>query len=103
MLCDVEDRIGSNAGPNGSTEIKNHPFFYGVDWDKLRTIQAPFMPNLKSNVDVSYFPVNDIPQEDTTAQHRAQVDALGDEHAAEMSLPFIGYTFKRYQAFDGGR
>ena len=97
MLCDVSDRLGSQSGPNGSQEIKAHPFFNGVEWDKLRTIRAPFEPNLKSNVDVSYFPIDEISQEDTSAQHRAQAEALNDDHAADMSLPFIGYTFKRFE------
>ena len=97
MLCDVSDRLGSQSGNKGSQEIKAHPFFNGVEWDKLRTIRAPFEPHLKSNVDVSYFPIDEISQEDTTGQHRAQVAGLGDDSLADMDLPFIGYTFKRFE------
>ena len=99
MLCDEKDRVGSNSTSQGSSEIKALPFFHGVVWEELRKIQAPFQPKLQSNIDVSYFPVHEIPQEDTSAAHRAQVEALGDEHTAEMSLPFIGYTFKRFQGY----
>ena len=85
----------------GSAEIKNHPFFYNVAWDQLRAIAAPFEPRLTSNLDVSYFPIEDIDQTDRSAMHKAETQALSDEHEAEMSLPFIGYTYKRFDAFQG--
>ena len=82
-------------------ELKAHPFFTGVTWDKLRQIRAPFLPQLSSNVDTAYFPTNEIDQSDTTAQTRAHVEALRNEHSevsTEMNLPFIGYTYKRFDA-----
>ncbi|PWY80597.1 serine/threonine-protein kinase cot-1 [Aspergillus heteromorphus CBS 117.55] len=100
FLCDTEHRIGSDGGQfGGATQIKNHPFFRGVVWEQLRSIRAPFEPRLSSNIDVSYFPIDEIPQEDTSAIHRAQARAMPDEQEAEMSLPFIGYTYKAFNAF----
>lgn len=93
--------MGTSLGQNGSQELKSHPFFDGVRWDQLRSIRAPFLPQLSSNVDTTYFPTNEIDQSDTTAQTRAQVEAMRNEHSdvsAEMSLPFIGYTYKRFDA-----
>ncbi|OJJ74790.1 hypothetical protein ASPBRDRAFT_27785 [Aspergillus brasiliensis CBS 101740] len=102
FLCDAEHRIGSDGGQfGGATQIKNHPFFRGVVWEQLRSIRAPFEPRLSSNIDVSYFPIDEIPQEDTSAIHRAQARAMPDEQEAEMSLPFIGYTYKAFNAFQG--
>lgn len=100
FLCDPEHRIGNEGGQHGgATQIKNHPFFRGVIWDQLRNIRAPFEPRLSSNIDVSYFPIDEIPQEDTSAIHRAQARAMPEEQEAEMSLPFIGYTYKAFNAF----
>ena len=99
LLCDPPQRLGTAYGANGSTEIRAHPFFQGVIFEQLRNIRAPFEPRLTSNVDVSYFPTDEIDQNDHSAQHRAQVDQLGEEHVAEMNLPFIGYTYKRFDAF----
>ncbi|KAL4965038.1 serine/threonine protein kinase CBK1 [Aspergillus stella-maris] len=100
FLCDAEHRIGNEGGQyGGATQIKNHPFFRGVVWEQLRKIRAPFEPRLSSNIDVSYFPIDEIPQEDTSAIHRAQARAMPDEQEAEMSLPFIGYTYKAFNAF----
>ncbi|KAL9598221.1 MAG: hypothetical protein Q9219_004641 [cf. Caloplaca sp. 3 TL-2023] len=102
LLCSAPHRLGTASGNNGAAEIKAHEFFRGVAWDGLRRIRAPFEPRLNSNVDVSYFPTDEIDQTDHSAAYRAQVDALGEEHVAEMSLPFIGYTYKRFDAFRGG-
>lgn len=69
-------------------------------WEQLRKIRAPFEPKLSSAVDCQYFPIDDIPQVDNSAQLRAQTEAGGGEEAS-MSLPFIGYTYKRFDAFKG--
>ena len=97
LICDPEDRLGRLGG---ATEIKKHPFFRGVVWDQLRRIRAPFEPKLQSAIDTQYFPIDEISQTDHSAQLRAQTEALGGEEAA-MSLPFIGYTYKRFDAFRG--
>ena len=96
LLCDAPHRLGHEGGPHGGTEIKGHPFFEGVDWDQLRSIHAPFKPTLSSAVDVSYFPISDIDQNDHSASWRAQTQQLAEEHGAEMNLPFIGYTYRRF-------
>lgn len=93
--------MGTSYGPAGSQELKAHPFFAGVRWDQLRQIRAPFLPQLASNVDTTYFPTGDIDQSDTSAQTRAQMEQATKEQeglSAELSLPFIGYTYKRFDA-----
>ena len=89
----------------GAAELKQHPFFHGVQWDGLRKIRAPFEPKLQSNVDTQYFPIDEIPQVDNSAQLRAQTEAdlasAGGGEDSTLSLPFIGYTYKRFDAFRG--
>jgi len=92
LICNTEQRLGKG----GADEIKRHPFFAGVDFGILRSINAPFLPRLTSNVDTAYFPID-------TATHlkaaQAQQVANGqplDEVPEISSLPFIGYTFKRF-------
>jgi serine/threonine kinase 38 len=53
LLCDAPDRIGTRVG--GIDEIKNHPFFAGIDWQSLRAQNAPFRPVLNSDIDTKYF------------------------------------------------
>ena len=96
MVCNTENRLGRG----GAHEIKNHAFFRGVQFDGLRRIRAPFEPHLTSNIDTTYFPTDEIDQTDNATVLKAQAmqnkgSAQPDE-APEMSLPFIGYTFKRF-------
>lgn len=98
LICDAEHRLGRIGGAH---EIKQHPFFRGVQWDGLRRIRAPFEPKLQSNIDTQYFPIDEIDQNDNSAALRAQTAQAGEDVAAEMSLPFIGYTYKRFDAFRG--
>ncbi len=41
----IEDRLGSK----GAEEVKNHPYFEGMDWEKLEQmkLQSPFVPRSK--------------------------------------------------------
>ena len=50
-MCDAENRLGMN----GVHEIKAHPFFEGIDWKKMRNVEAPFIPDLVSDEDCSRF------------------------------------------------
>ena len=95
LICNSENRLGRVS----ADEIKNHPFFRGVPFNTLRSIRAPFEPRLTSNVDTTYFPIDEIDQTDTATHLRALEAASGQprEEVPEMSLPFIGYTFKRFE------
>lgn len=45
------DRLGTG----GSHEVKDHPYFYGVDWNSLLRQKAEFVPQLLNDDDTSYF------------------------------------------------
>lgn len=94
LVCDSEHRLGRVS----ADEIKNHRFFRGVEFDTLRRIRAPFEPKLSSNVDTTYFPTDEIDQTDNATHLKAAAAANGGhrDDPPEMSLPFIGYTFKRF-------
>lgn len=100
LLCDSANRLGNSGGSHGASEIKRHPYFAGVRWDEIRTIRAPFQPQLQSNVDTEYFPIEDIDQTDHSQVWRDQAEQISEEHHAEMTVPFIGYTFKRFPGGD---
>jgi len=71
-------------------QMKNHPFFFGVDWNTIRHIDAPFVPNLRSVTDTSYFPTDELDQV-------PEDPAANDTSGANKDLAFLGYTFKRFQ------
>lgn len=98
LICNAENRLGRG----GAGEVKNHGFFCGVDFDSLCQIQAPFKPKLVLNVDTTYFPINEISQVDTVDHLRAVVVVAAEneqtrDEAVELSLPFLGYTFKLFE------
>jgi protein-serine/threonine kinase len=86
LLCDAGDRLTGES-------IKLHPFFRGVSWENLRNFRAPFVPQLKSITDTSYFPVEDM----------GHVAPLISQNCTDGSfnpnkdLAFVGYTFKRWE------
>jgi len=53
LTRDVDKRLGS--GPNGSSDVKSHHFFAGIDWAKLdrKEYEAPFKPGVRSETDIS--------------------------------------------------
>jgi protein-serine/threonine kinase len=96
LVCNPENRLGRG----GAQEIKNHPFFKGVEFDNLRRFNAPFEPHLVSNIDTTYFPTDEIDQTDNATLLKAQgiqQGRQGTEEAPE-NFPFLGYTFKRFDA-----
>lgn len=91
LICDAERRLGRN----GAQEIKDHPFFKGVDWANIRNGQAPFVPTLSSITDTSYFPTEDL--ENVPHQPELANYPTPDQFGHQKDLAFVGYTFKRFQ------
>lgn len=86
MIVGHETRLGKHS----ADEIKNHPFFAGVDWNTIRNIESPFIPHLRSLTDTSYFPtedLNDVPEQPTSSE----------PGSGSKDLAFLGYTFRRYE------
>jgi serine/threonine-protein kinase RIM15 len=59
MTVDVSQRLGAN----GADEVKAHPFFQGIEWDKVTTSEAAFIPQISDPESTDYFdPRGAIPQ-----------------------------------------
>ena len=56
-LLVIDPKIRLGTGPDGSEEIKKHPFFKGINWKDAwnRKIKPPFVPKLKNETDLRYF------------------------------------------------
>ena len=55
LIFNPENRLGS--GVDGGDKIKNHKFFYGINWNDVwgKKLKPPFVPELKSEQDLKYF------------------------------------------------
>lgn len=100
MICDPKDRLGSetNGGPQ---KLKAHPFFKGVNFNTLREQDGPFVPQLKSITDTSYFPTDELQDvqhdplpKDKLQQGGGQLDM--NTMMQKKDLAFVGYTFKKF-------
>ena len=55
LLIEPASRLGS--GPTGAEEIKNHPFFKGINWTDVyeKKLTPPFIPNISESTNVGNF------------------------------------------------
>ena len=55
LVFDPNKRIGN--GENKSDEIKKHPYFSDIDWNKAlnKELVPPFIPKVDDDVDIKYF------------------------------------------------
>ncbi|QSL66330.1 hypothetical protein MERGE_000708 [Pneumocystis wakefieldiae] len=90
LLTSADQRLGRY----GANDIKLHPFFRGVDWDTIREINAPFIPQLKSITDTSYFEeIDSVPDITMNSPSMLQNKIPSD---VDQNLAFVGYTYKRF-------
>lgn len=86
LLTDADNRLGTN----GAAEVKEHPFFQGLDFDCLSQSRPPYVPKVEHELDTQNFERFD---ED------AQMKSHGMRHRHRQRDPeFIGYTYKNYEA-----
>ncbi|GAO49028.1 Serine/threonine-protein kinase orb6 [Saitoella complicata NRRL Y-17804] len=101
LITSADHRLGRHS----ADDLKAHPFFAGVNWATIRQVEAPFIPQLKSITDTSYFPTDeleDVPDAPAVAAMRQQQDTAGAQQSGNgvaetgKDLAFVGYTYKRF-------
>jgi protein-serine/threonine kinase len=59
-----QDYAGRYVFPNDAEDIKAHKWFRDIQWDRLHAMVPPFVPNIKSMEDTTYFdeeePISDF-------------------------------------------
>ncbi|RDB22536.1 Serine/threonine-protein kinase cek1 [Hypsizygus marmoreus] len=90
MTLDPSERLGAN----GAEEVKAHPFFRGIDWDKVTTTEAAFIPQVTDPESTDYFdPRGAIPQlfhddDQIAITGQAHLDSpLGGPSSLPASIP----------------
>lgn len=76
LICDPKHRITFS-------EMKDHPFFKGVDWVNIRQVKAAIVPAVKSETDSSNF--DQFEEQESVKQDMSK--------SGEANESFIGYTF----------
>ncbi|XP_022641007.1 serine/threonine-protein kinase tricorner isoform X1 [Vigna radiata var. radiata] len=90
LLCNVEQRLGTK----GADEIKAHPWFKGVEWDKLYQIKAAFIPEVNDELDTQNF--EKFEEVDNQTQPSSK-SGPWRKMLSSKDVNFVGYTFKNFE------
>ncbi|KAJ1694029.1 hypothetical protein LUZ63_010727 [Rhynchospora breviuscula] len=92
FLCNVDQRIGTR----GADEIKAHPWFRGIDWDRLYEIKAAYVPQVNDDLDTQNFEKFD--EGSQPLDHcRASSKGPWRKMLSSKDLNFVGYTYKNFE------
>eukprot|EP00163_Fabomonas_tropica_P030497 TRINITY_DN6908_c0_g1_i9.p1 TRINITY_DN6908_c0_g1~~TRINITY_DN6908_c0_g1_i9.p1 ORF type:complete len:342 (+),score=64.54 TRINITY_DN6908_c0_g1_i9:139-1164(+) len=89
LLCDRADRLDF-AG------IKAHPWFAGIDWDRIHLSTSPLIPTVNSETDTQNFDeFEEVPEVQGTIGRKQKLPP--------KDMHFYGYTFKRFEKKENKR
>ncbi|KAG5462028.1 MAG: kinase-like domain-containing protein, partial [Olpidium bornovanus] len=113
LICDRAQRLGclpadpsdpTNTGLGDAHDIKAHPWFRGLNWDRQLTAPAYFVPKLRSETDTRYFDEVEadetIPPEDAPPEGGGgggEDDSNNPDAAVfdvRKNLAFVGFTYR---------
>uniref|UniRef100_A0A6I8PF44 Serine/threonine-protein kinase MRCK beta n=1 Tax=Ornithorhynchus anatinus TaxID=9258 RepID=A0A6I8PF44_ORNAN len=90
LICSRERRLGQN----GIEDFKAHAFFEGLNWENIRNLEAPYIPDVSSPSDTSNFDVDD-----DVLRNPEMVPPGSHTGFSGLHLPFIGFTFTTESCF----
>ncbi|KAG2023673.1 AGC/NDR protein kinase [Coprinopsis cinerea AmutBmut pab1-1] len=78
-------------------QVKSHPFFYGVKWDDLRSVRAPFVPALDSEIDTGYYDdftsPEDMAKYAEVKEKQKNVEKVKEKEEEFGRGVWVGFTF----------
>lgn len=93
-----QDYQGHFVYANDASDVKTHPFFHGLSWERLHLSRPPFVPDVKGRDDTRYFdeeePVSDVDDASTAC-------SVADEDAYLGTSKTVAGAFLTTQ-LDGG-
>ncbi|KAF9599356.1 hypothetical protein IFM89_036813 [Coptis chinensis] len=90
LLCNVGQRLGSK----GAVEIKAHPWFAGVEWDRLYQMEAAFIPEVNGDLDTQNFEkFEEVDNKNETSSKSGPWRKM----LSSKDINFVGYTYKNFE------
>ncbi|GMH08545.1 hypothetical protein Nepgr_010385 [Nepenthes gracilis] len=90
LLCNVDQRLGTN----GADEIKAHPWFKGIEWDKLYQMEAAFIPEVNDELDTQNFEKFEETENQTQPSSKS---GPWRKMLSSKDVNFVGYTYKNFE------
>ncbi|XP_028122266.1 serine/threonine-protein kinase tricorner-like [Camellia sinensis] len=90
LLCNVNQRLGSK----GADELKVHPWFEGVDWDRIYQMEAAFIPEVNDELDTQNFEKFDEADNQTQTSSKS---GPWRKMLSSKDINFVGYTYKNFE------
>ncbi|KAA8543384.1 hypothetical protein F0562_021121 [Nyssa sinensis] len=90
LLCNVNQRLGSK----GADEIKAHPWFKVIDWDKIYQMEAAFIPEVNDELDTQNF--EKFEESDNQTQSSSK-SGPWRKMLSSKDINFVGYTYKNFE------
>ncbi|XP_078176467.1 uncharacterized protein LOC144569869 isoform X1 [Carex rostrata] len=90
LLCNVEQRLGTR----GAHEIKAHPWFRGMQWEKLYQMEAAFIPEVNGELDTQNF---EKFEEAGTPGQSSSKSGPWRKMLPSKDVNFVGYTYKNFE------
>nr|POF26092.1 serine/threonine-protein kinase rim15 [Quercus suber] len=95
LLCvDPNERLGSNKDENlanGGEEIKGHPWFAHLNWERLREDEASFVPASENPEDTEYFDARGATMSNFAAEFQ-------DDPSSPAQTPGVDYPDRPHDA-----
>ena len=81
---------GRRLGAHGACEVKSHPFFTGLDWHTIATVEANFVPNVTDPESTDYFDARGATSEvffedDTQSSEKAASKEISSEPTGKQA------------------
>ncbi|KAK9068147.1 hypothetical protein SSX86_012258 [Deinandra increscens subsp. villosa] len=90
LLCNVEKRLGTK----GAHEIKAHPWFKGIEWEKLYQIKAAFIPEVNGELDTQNFEKFEEGENQISSSTKS---GPWRKMLSSKDVNFMGYTYKNFE------
>ena len=78
-------------------QLSSHPFFSSIRWEDLRSIRAPFVPALDSEIDTGYYDdftsPEDMAKYAEVKEKQRNVDQVREKEEPFKRGVWVGFTF----------
>ena len=99
MTVDPKERLGANMSDkysSGGQEVREHPWFKGINWETLLEDEAQFVPAPENPEDTEYF-------DDRGAALQSFAEEMEDQASSPMPTPGADYPDRPHDALSMSR